>query len=148
MKTKKILPFLFCMFLTIHVQAQTTKETTMELLTHATWEHGKPIYGDYRHKVFNDSIMTDWHKDQYGHLVRTEYPMKYYLTDKEEKAFDKTKIGKIKNGKYIMAINPHGGFICYRILELSKEQLKIVSIRLQGTMSTPNIPWDYTPLKE
>lgn len=148
MKTKKVLPFLFCMFLTIHVQAQTTKETTMELLTHATWEHGKHIYGDYRRKVFNDSVMTDWYKDQYGHLVRTEYPMKYYLTDKEEKAFDKTKIGKIKNGKYIMAINPHGGFICYRILELSKGQLKIVSIRLQGTMSTPNIPWDYTPLKE
>ena len=72
---------------------------------------------------------------------------RYYLTDKEEFSFDKSKIGKRVNGSYYMAMNPYGAFTSFKILELSKEKLAVVAIRVNGGERTPCIPWDYTPLK-
>lgn len=148
MKTKKILLILLFQLLVIVAQAQTNNDTTLDLLTSTVWEHGKPIYGDYSQIVFTKKTMTEWYKNQYDQFVKDDCSMKYYLAEEEDKTFDKTKIGKVKNGQYIMAINPHGGFICYRILEISREKLTIVSIRLQGKMNTQNIPCTYTPVKK
>ena len=117
----------------------------MDLLTHTVWEHGKPIYGDYRQMVYTDSTVTKIYPKSNGEVSTITW--RYYLTDKEEFSFDKSKIGKRVNGSYYMAMNLYGAFTSFKILELSKDKLVIVAMRVNGGKRTPCIPWDYTPLK-
>ena len=117
----------------------------MDLLTHTVWECGKPIYGDYRQMVYTDSTATMLCPKANGEVSTVTW--RYYLTDKEEFSFDKSKIGKRVNGSYYMAMNLYGAFTSFKILELSKDKLVIVAMRVNGGERTPCIPWDYTPLK-
>ena len=117
----------------------------MDLLTHTVWECGKPIYGDYRQMVYADSTATMRCPKANGEVSTITW--RYYLTDKEEFSFDKSKIGKRVNGSYYMAMNPYGAFTSFKIVELSKDKLAVVAIRVNGGERTPCIPWDYTPLK-
>lgn len=133
------------MLVSVTAYSQQPKETTMDLLTHTVWEHGKPIYGDYRQMVYTDSTVTKIYPESNGEVSTITW--RYYLTDKEEFSFDKSKIGKRVNGSYYMAMNLYGAFTSFKILELSKDKLVIVAMRVNGGERTPCIPWDYTPLK-
>ena len=62
---------------------------------------------------------------------------KYYLSYKWEERFDTTKVGKNRNGKYIIlqgAKNETGGYnvICYEIAELSDVQLQTKNVSIQS----------------
>ena len=145
MNVKSIIIVAINLLMSECVYSQQPKETTMDLLTHTVWEHGKPIYGDYRQMVYTDSTVTKIYPESNGEVSTITW--RYYLTDKEEFSFDKSKIGKRVNGSYYMAMNPYGAFTSFKILELSKDKLVIVAMRVNGGKRTPCIPWDYTPLK-
>ena len=145
MNVKSIIIVAINLLMSECVYSQQPKETTMDLLTHTVWEHGKPIYGDYRQMVYTDSTVTKIYPKSNGEVSTITW--RYYLTDKEEFSFDKSKIGKRVNGSYYMAMNPYGAFTSFKIVELSKDKLAIVAIRVNGGERTPCIPWDYTPLK-
>ena len=62
---------------------------------------------------------------------------KYYLTNRWEERFDSTKVGKNRNGKYIIirgAKNENGDYnvICHEITELSTIQLNIKDLSHSG----------------
>ena len=145
MKVKSIIIVVIGLLVSVTAYSQQPKETTMDLLTHTVWEHGKPIYGDYRQMVYTDSTVTKIYPESNGEVSTITW--RYYLTDKEEFSFDKSKIGKRVNGSYYMAMNLYGAFTSFKILELSKDKLVIVAMRVNGGKRTPCIPWDYTPLK-
>ena len=145
MNVKSIIIVAINLLMSECVYSQQPKETTMDLLTHTVWEHGKPIYGDYRQMVYTDSTVTKIYPKSNGEVSTITW--RYYLTDKEEFSFDKSKIGKRVNGSYYMAMNLYGAFTSFKILELSKDKLVIVAMRVNGGERTPCIPWDYTPLK-
>ena len=145
MKVKSIIIVVIGLLVSVTAYSQQPKETTMDLLTHTVWECGKPIYGDYRQMVYTDSTATMRCPKANGEVSTITW--RYYLTDKEEFSFDKSKIGKRVNGSYYMAMNPYGAFTSFKIVELSKDKLVIVAIRVNGGERTPCIPWDYTPLK-
>jgi len=145
MNVKSIIIVVIGLLVSVTAYSQQPKETTMDLLTHTVWECGKPIYGDYRQMVYTDSTATMRCPKANGEVSTITW--RYYLTDKEEFSFDKSKIGKRVNGSYYMAMNPYGAFTSFKILELSKDKLVIVAIRVNGGERTPCIPWDYTPLK-
>ena len=145
MKVKSIIIVVIGLLVSVTAYSQQPKETTMDLLTHTVWECGKPIYGDYRQMVYTDSTVTKIYPESNGEVSTITW--RYYLTDKEEFSFDKSKIGKRVNGSYYMAMNPYGAFTSFKILELSKDKLVIVAMRVNGGERTPCIPWDYTPLK-
>ena len=145
MKVKSIIIVVIGLLVSVTAYSQQPKETTMDLLTHTVWECGKPIYGDYRQMVYTDSTVTKIYPESNGEVSTITW--RYYLTDKEEFSFDKSKIGKRVNGSYYMAMNLYGAFTSFKILELSKDKLVIVAIRVNGGERTPCIPWDYTPLK-
>ena len=145
MNVKSIIIVAINLLMSQCVYSQQPKETTMDLLTHTVWEHGKPIYGDYRQMVYTDSTVTKIYPKSNGEVSTITW--RYYLTDKEEFSFDKSKIGKRVNGSYYMAMNPYGAFTSFKIVELSKDKLAVVAIRVNGGERTPCIPWDYTPLK-
>ena len=145
MNVKSIIIVAINLLMSECVYSQQPKETTMDLLTHTVWEHGKPIYGDYCQIVYTDSTVTKIYPESNGEVSTIIW--RYYLTDKEEFSFDKSKIGKRVNGSYYMAMNPYGAFTSFKIVELSKDKLAVVAIRVNGGERTPCIPWDYTPLK-
>ena len=145
MKVKSIIIVVIGLLVSVTAYSQQPKETTMDLLTHTVWECGKPIYGDYRQMVYTDSTATMRCPKANGEVSTITW--RYYLTDKEEFSFDKSKIGKRVNGSYYMAMNPYGAFTSFKIVELSKDKLVIVAMRVNGGERTPCIPWDYTPLK-
>ena len=145
MKVKSIIIVVIGLLVSVTAYSQQPKETTMDLLTHTVWECGKPIYGDYRQMVYTDSTATMRCPKANGEVSTVTW--RYYLTDKEEFSFDKSKIGKRVNGSYYMAMNLYGAFTSFKILELSKDKLVIVAMRVNGGERTPCIPWDYTPLK-
>ena len=145
MKVKSIIIVVIGLLVSVTAYSQQPKETTMDLLTHTVWECGKPIYGDYRQMVYTDSTATMRCPKANGEVSTITW--RYYLTDKEEFSFDKSKIGKRVNGSYYMAMNPYGAFTSFKIVELSKDKLAVVAIRVNGGERTPCIPWDYTPLK-
>ena len=117
----------------------------MDLLTHTVWEHGKPIYGDYCQISYTDSIVTLLYKNADDEMKTLTW--RYYLTNKEEYTFDKSKIGKRVNGDYYMTIDKSGIFTSFKILELGKDKLAVVAIRVNGGERTPGAAWVYTPLK-
>ena len=145
MNVKSIIIVVINLLMSECVYSQQPKETTMDLLTHTVWEHGKPIYGDYCQIVYTDRTVTKIYPESNGEESTVTW--RYYLTDKEEFSFDKSKIGKRVNGSYYMAMNPYGAFTSFKIVELSKDKLAVVAIRVNGGERTPCIPWDYTPLK-
>ena len=145
MNVKSIIIVVIGLLVSVTAYSQQPKETTMDLLTHTVWECGKPIYGDYRQMVYTDSTVTKIYPESNGEVSTITW--RYYLTDKEEFSFDKSKIGKRVNGSYYMAMNPYGAFTSFKIVELSKDKLVIVAMRVNGGERTPCIPWDYTPLK-
>ena len=145
MNVKSIIIVVIGLLVSVTAYSQQPKETTMDLLTHTVWEHGKPIYGDYCQIVYTDSTVTNRYPESNGEVSTITW--RYYLTDKEEFSFDKSKIGKRVNGSYYMAMNLYGAFTSFKILELSKDKLVIVAMRVNGGERTPCIPWDYTPLK-
>ena len=145
MNVKSIIIVAINLLMSECVYSQQPKETTMDLLTHTVWEHGKPIYGDYCQIVYTDSTVTKIYPESNGEVSTITW--RYYLTNKEEYTFDKSKIGKRVNGSYYMAMNPYGAFTSFKIVELSKDKLAVVAIRVNGGERTPCIPWDYTPLK-
>ena len=145
MNVKSIIIVVIGFLVSVTAYSQQPKETTMDLLTHTVWECGKPIYGDYRQMVYTDSTATMRCPKANGEVSTITW--RYYLTDKEEFSFDKSKIGTRVNGSYYMAMNPYGAFTSFKILELSKDKLVIVAMRVNGGERTPCIPWDYTPLK-
>ena len=145
MNVKSIIIVVIGLLVSVTAYSQQPKETTMDLLTHTVWEHGKPIYGDYCQIVYTDSTVTKIYPESNGEVSTITW--RYYLTDKEEFSFDKSKIGKRVNGSYYMAMNLYGAFTSFKILELSKDKLVIVAMRVNGGKRTPCIPWDYIPLK-
>ena len=134
------------LLITITTTAQQKKETTLDLLKHTVWEHGKPIYGNYIQIAYTDSTMIMWRKDSSGKLHKST--CLFYLTDEEEFSFDQSKVGKVMNGKFYMKINEYGTFISNLIVESSKDKLSISPLRVQGKLDTIGVPWNYTPMKE
>ena len=145
MNVKSIIIVVIGLLVSVTAYSQQPKETTMDLLTHTVWECGKPIYGDYRQMVYTDSTATMRCPEANGEVSTITW--RYYLTDKEEFSFDKSKIGKRVNGSYYMAMNPYGAFTSFKIVELSKDKLAVVAIRVNGGERTPGAAWVYTPLK-
>lgn len=145
MNVKSIIIVVIGLLVSVTAYSQQPKETTMDLLTHTVWECGKPIYGDYRQMVYTDSTATMRCPKANGEVSTITW--RYYLTDKEEFSFDKSKIGKRVNGSYYMAMNPYGAFTSFKIVELSKDKLAVVAIRVNGGERTPGAAWVYTPLK-
>ncbi len=145
MNVKSIIIVVIGFLVSVTAYSQQPKETTMDLLTHTVWEHGKPIYGDYCQISYTDSIVTLLYKNADDEMKTLTW--RYYLTNKEEYTFDKSKIGKRVNGDYYMTIDKSGTFTSFKILELGKDKLAVVAIRVNGGERTPCIPWDYTPLK-
>ena len=126
MNVKSIIIVVIGLLVSVTAYSQQPKETTMDLLTHTVWECGKPIYGDYRQMVYTDSTATMRCPKANGEVSTITW--RYYLTDKEEFSFDKSKIGKRVNGSYYMAMNPYGAFTSFKIVELSKDKLVIVAM--------------------
>ena len=145
MNVKSIIIVVIGLLVSVTAYSQQPKETTMDLLTHTVWECGKPIYGDYRQMVYTDSTATMRCPKANGEVSTVTW--RYYLTDKEEFSFDKSKIGKRVNGSYYMAMNLYGAFTSFKIVELSKDKLAVVAIRVNGGERTPGAAWVYTPLK-
>ncbi len=145
MNVKSIIIVAINLLMSECVYSQQPKETTMDLLTHTVWEHGKPIYGDYCQISYTDSIVTLLYKNADDEMKTLTW--RYYLTNKEEYTFDKSKIGKRVDGDYYMTIDKSGTFTSFKILELGKDKLAVVAIRVNGGERTPGAAWVYTPLK-
>ena len=69
MKVKSIIIVVIGLLVSVTAYSQQPKETTMDLLTHTVWEHGKPIYGDYCQLIYTDSIVTMRYPEPNGEMV-------------------------------------------------------------------------------
>ena len=100
------------------------KKTTLELLTSTKWEpqdfFAKGNYGYV--KYTETEYFTKMNID--GELRIFNY--RYYLSSTQDTEFDSNKIGKNKNGKYIITSTPKGYYVFIsEILELTDTKLVI-----------------------
>ena len=102
---KKILTGLFaCVICIPSLYAQSPEISTMDLLTSVIWQM------EYKYRQNNnDGYFSKYGNEDYSTMYIQDGVAKsmgsraYYLSDEIEETFDENKIGKIKNGKYIIS---------------------------------------------
>lgn len=127
MKTIKTL-FTFLFFCTAIMSLQGQNKSDMDILMKYKWDQQFLSEKEYKFcMTFSSTIEND--KFIYvGETISGDNS--YYLSDKAEFKFDNDKVGKEKNGKYlIMKSLENGKISCYEILELNESKLFIQHIK-------------------
>ena len=128
---KKILLFFLFMISVINSYSQTFD---LSILTSGKWNETSPVDPD---------CITTFHFDNsycYMDIYITEskkinsWTCKYYLSDTKPSTFDKSKVGKNKNGKYLVMLSEVKwkekiieSMSCYKITNVAQDKLTMVN---------------------
>ncbi len=134
---KRTTLFILVMIIALVVSTAEAK-STMELLINKEWyefDFSKMKAKETYYEKYTGTQRLIVSADEEGNTkMRVQ---RYYLSYKWEDRFDTTKVGKNRNGKYIIlqgARNKSGGYnvICYEIAELSESQLHTKNVSIQS----------------
>jgi hypothetical protein len=128
---KKILLFFLFMISVMNGYSQTFN---LSILTSGTWNETSPVDPDCTTKYRFDNSYC--YLDVYFTRSKRLYSKtrKYYLSDIKPSTFDKSKVGKNKNGKYLIMLieNKLEGknietMVGYQITDVAQNKLTVVS---------------------
>lgn len=98
------------------------EKSVMSLLQSSDWKMKLPTDKDYEVRMgFTKKELIDYLSYNEG---ETSVKKSYYLSDTMDENFQHDKVGKIKNGKYIISL-PKDDISVYEIIELTPMTLKI-----------------------
>lgn len=98
------------------------EKSVMSLLQSSEWKMKLPADKDYEVRMgFTKKELIDYLSYSEG---ETSVKKSYYLSDTMDENFQHKKVGKIKNGKYIISL-PKDDVSVYEIIELTPTTLKI-----------------------
>lgn len=125
---------------TVCLTAQTSK-STMDLLMQHKWTtvldfgSGGKINDSFIFTTteFIDKFYTDEDKSE------SELVSLYYLSDSVETLFDPGKVGKVKNGKYLISKNKRGVVFCLEITKLTETELVFSPVTNKKNSPTPPV---------
>jgi hypothetical protein len=102
-------------------------KTTLELLQGKDWEMRTSV---------NMSTQSKYTDKQVSYYLNGEFAVSnyFYLSDNIEKSFNKIKVGKNQNGKYIIEENAPDNIGVFEIIELNEEKLEIRYIKHEHTL--------------
>ena len=120
--------FTFLLFCITIVCLQGQNKSDMDILMKYKWSQQFLSEKEYKFYITFTSTIRNNKFTYDGETISGDYS--YYLSDKPEFKFDNNKVGKVKNGKYLISKNPKDGEIsCYEILELNESKLFIQHIK-------------------
>lgn len=119
-----LLVYMICISF-LNAQPAKPKTDTIDMLRATPWVefYNNKTLEYYRKYEHENIIYTS--KDCYGRLKTGS--SQYYLSNTVEKTFDSTKIGKIRNGEYIIT---HGREFVYKSIEIFNAQMKEVKYEI------------------
>ena len=149
MKTKTIKLILFVGLFIISLSSlKAQSKNTMELLCHAYWQHTYSLSSD--DGIVSTYIFTPTTFTETAHYQSSvsEIIFSYYLSDHIENTFDKSKIGKVMNGKYIITLNKFDEISVAEIMNISETEfeLSFVTKKLESRSSTQQGTTTYTAI--
>ena len=144
---KKILLLFLFMISVINSYSQTFD---LSILTSGKWNKTSPVDPDCTTKYrFNNSYC---YLDVYFTESKRLYSKtrKYYLSDTKPSTFDKSKVGKNKNGKYLIMLNETNlegkniaTMLCYEIINVTQNKLTVMTCHIEkdDSFETQTIEW-------
>ena len=120
------------------------------VLTSGKWNETLPGSTDYTTKYHFDNSYC--YEDVFFISSKKSYSTtrKYYLSDTKPSSFDKSKVGKNKNGKYLVMLNESKWkgkiieiMLCFKIINTAQNKLKMVNcyIKENGFYEKQTIEW-------
>ena len=127
---KIILTILVSVFGLIEINAQTVSRT---ILKSGTWEWIYPECNYCTTKMHFDETKMYWDVYYfYNTKTNTEIDT-YYLSDTLPDTFDKSKVGKVNNGQYIVMLNTNMRkgkelelMSCFKVLNVTNDELRVM----------------------
>lgn len=113
-----LLVYMICISF-LNAQPPKPKTDTIEMLTSTQWVMFYRNKTLERYRKYENENVIYIGKDYYGRLKTDS--SQYYLSNTVEKTFDSSKIGKIRNGKYIIV---DGLEFVYKDIEIYKSEIR------------------------
>jgi hypothetical protein len=148
---KKILLLLF-MISVINGFSQTFDRS---ILTSGKWNVTSPVDPGYTTKYHFDNSYC--YLDVYFTRLKRlrSWTRKYYLSDIKPSTFDKSKVGKNKNGKYLVILSENkleGKIIetmsCYLIISVAQNKLTMVNCYIKENQSYEKQTFEWTKVNK
>ena len=122
----------------------------LSILTSSKWNETSPVDPDCTTKFRFDNSYC--YEDEFFISSPKSYSTtrKYYLSDTKPASFDKSKVGKNKNGKYLIMLNEtkwKGNIIeimlCFKIINVAQNKLTMVNcyIKENGFYEKQTFEW-------
>ncbi len=126
---KIILTILISVLGFIEINAQTVSRA---ILKSGTWEWTSPKCNYATTKMHFDDTTRYWDVYYFYNKETNTDIDKYYLSDTLPTTFDKSKVGKVASGKYIVILSEvtYKGekieeMLCYKVLNVTNEELRV-----------------------
>ena len=126
---KIILTILINVFGLIEINAQTVSQT---ILKSGTWEKIYPKCNYSTTKMHFDETKMYWDVYYFYNKETITEVDTYYLSDTLPDTFDKSRAGKVNNGKYIVLLNTRMRkgkkrefMTCFEVLNVTNDELRI-----------------------
>jgi hypothetical protein len=126
---KIILIILVSVFGLIEINAQTVSQT---ILKSGTWEKIYPECNYSTTKMHFDETKMYWDVYYFYNKETITEVDTYYLSDTLPDTFDKSRVGKVNNGKYIVLLNTsmrkgkkREFMTCFEVLNVTNDELRI-----------------------
>ena len=126
---KIILTILVSVFSLIEIYAQTVSRT---ILKSGTWEKIYPECNYSTTKMHYDETKMYWDVYYFYNKETITEVDTYYLSDTLPDTFDKSRVGNVNNGKYIVMLNTNMRegkkrelMTCFKVLNVTNDELRI-----------------------
>ena len=134
---KIILTILVSVFSLIEINAQTVSRT---ILKSGTWEWIYPECNYATTKMHFDDITRYWDVYYFYNKKTSTVVDTYYLSDTLPDTFDKSRVGKVNNGKYIVFLNTSMRkgekreiMTCFKVLNVTNDELRVENCYVSPT---------------
>ncbi len=126
---KIILTIFVSVFSLIEINAQTISRT---ILKSGTWEWTSPKCNYATTKMHFDDTTRYWDVYYFYNKETITEVDTYYLSDTLPDTFDKSKVGKVASGKYIVMLSDSTykgekieDMLCYKVLNVTNDELRV-----------------------
>ena len=121
----------------------------LSILTSGKWSVTSPVFDHTTEYNFDNSYC---YVDLYFTESKKSYlwTRKYYLSDTKPSTFDKSKVGKNKNGKYLIMLNETNlegknieTMLCYEIINVTQNKLTVMTCHIEedDSFETQTLEW-------
>ena len=150
-KIKKILLLFLFMISVINSYSQTFD---LSILTCGRWSVTSPVNTTHTTKYHFDNSYC--YVDVYFTESKRLYSntRKYYLSDTKPSTFDKSKVGKNKNGKYLIMLNETNlegkniaTMLCYEIINVTQNKLTVMTCHIEKDDSFETQTFEWTKIR-